>query len=106
MRKHRRALASLILFLTLAPAVQAEVINRVVLRINDRITTLYDYQERRQEMAGRGVALCQLRIVHGASWCEGAGDSGGRFRPPLPRLCGAGQRQSKVNTSSPWRAGG
>ncbi len=47
----RRTIASLMLFLTLAPALHAEVINRVVLRVNDRIATLYDYQERRQEMA-------------------------------------------------------
>ena len=29
---------------------RAEVINRVVLRVNDRIATLYDYQQRKEEM--------------------------------------------------------
>lgn len=51
----RRTLASLLLLSTLAPAAHAEVINRVVLRINDRIATLFDYQERRQEMASEIV---------------------------------------------------
>lgn len=51
MRRHRKALLSLAFLFTLAPALHAEVINRVVLRVNDRIATLYDYQERRQEMA-------------------------------------------------------
>jgi peptidyl-prolyl cis-trans isomerase SurA len=50
-RSNRRILASLTLFLALAPAaLRAEVINNVVLRVNDRIATLYDYQQRRQEM--------------------------------------------------------
>jgi peptidyl-prolyl cis-trans isomerase SurA len=47
----RRKLLSLVFLIILAPALHAEVINRVVLRVNDRIATLYDYQERRQEMA-------------------------------------------------------
>lgn len=47
----RRTLLSLAFLLILAPVLHAEVINRVVLRVNDRIMTLYDYQERRQEMA-------------------------------------------------------
>ena len=47
----RRTLLSLVFLFTLTPALHAEVINRVVLRVNDRIATLYDYQERRQEMA-------------------------------------------------------
>ncbi len=46
----RRTLVSLILALTLAPTLQAEVLNRVVLRVNDRIATLRDYQLRRQDM--------------------------------------------------------
>jgi parvulin-like peptidyl-prolyl isomerase len=50
MRRHRKALLSLAFLITFAPALHAEVINRVVLRVNDRIATLYDYQERRQEM--------------------------------------------------------
>ena len=50
MRRHRKELLSLAFLITLAPALHAEVINRVVLRVNDRIATLYDYQERRQEM--------------------------------------------------------
>ena len=46
----RRTPVSLILLLTLSPALHAEVLNRVVLRINYRIATLRDYQQRRQEM--------------------------------------------------------
>lgn len=46
----RRTIASLLLLLALAPALRAEVLNRVVLRINDRIATLHDYQLRRDEM--------------------------------------------------------
>ena len=46
----RRTVVSLILVLTLAPALHAEVLNRIVLRINDRIATLHDYQQRREEM--------------------------------------------------------
>src|SRR4051812_5095427 len=51
-----RKLASLTLILAfaLAPAVvsplRAEVLNRVVLRINDQIATLYDYQQHREEL--------------------------------------------------------
>ncbi|HEV2855964.1 MAG TPA: peptidyl-prolyl cis-trans isomerase [Thermoanaerobaculia bacterium] len=37
------------LLLTLAPALHAEVLNRIVLRVNDRIATLRDYEQRRQE---------------------------------------------------------
>jgi len=40
---------SLILLGVLAPALRAEVINRVVLRVNDRIATLRDYQLRRED---------------------------------------------------------
>lgn len=50
MRRPQKILASLMLSLTLAPALQADVINRVVLRVNDRIATLYDYQQRREEL--------------------------------------------------------
>jgi len=46
----RRTIASLSLLLALGPALRAEVLNRVVLRINDRIATLHDYQLRRDEM--------------------------------------------------------
>jgi len=46
----RRTVVSLILVLSFAPALHAEVLNRVVLRINDRIATLHDYQQRREEM--------------------------------------------------------
>ncbi len=46
----RRTLVSLTLLLTLSPALHAEVLNRVVLRVNDRIATLLDYRQRREEM--------------------------------------------------------
>ncbi|HEX9941923.1 MAG TPA: peptidyl-prolyl cis-trans isomerase [Thermoanaerobaculia bacterium] len=46
----RRLIVSLILLLTLTPALGAEVLNRIVLRVNDRIATLRDYEQRRQEM--------------------------------------------------------
>jgi parvulin-like peptidyl-prolyl isomerase len=51
-----RKLASLTLILAfalvpaLAPKAGAEVLNRVVLRINDQIATLYDYQQHREEL--------------------------------------------------------
>jgi peptidyl-prolyl cis-trans isomerase SurA len=39
--------------LALAPAgLSADVVNRVVLRVNDQIATLYDYQERKREFVG------------------------------------------------------
>lgn len=41
---------SLLLALSLAPALRAEVLNRIVLRINDQIATLHDYQQHRDEM--------------------------------------------------------
>ena len=49
----RRTLPSLLLVLALAaPAtLRAEVLNRIVLRVNDQIATLYDYQQRRYELA-------------------------------------------------------
>ena len=49
----RRRLASLFLFaiLVLVPmTLRAEVLNRIVLRVNDRIATLYDYQQRKEEV--------------------------------------------------------
>lgn len=47
-----RKLASLTLILAfaLAPALGAEVLNRIVLRINDQIATLYDYQQHREDL--------------------------------------------------------
>jgi parvulin-like peptidyl-prolyl isomerase len=51
-----RRLVSLTLFLALSlapamvPALRAEVLNRVVLRVNDQISTLYDYQLHREEI--------------------------------------------------------
>src|SRR5436305_3207576 len=47
-----RKLASLTLLLSFAfaPALGAEVLNRVVLRVNDQIATLYDYQQHREEL--------------------------------------------------------
>jgi parvulin-like peptidyl-prolyl isomerase len=41
----------LLAFVTISPAVRAEVLNRVVLRVNDQIATLYDYEQRRSNMA-------------------------------------------------------
>jgi len=45
---------TLLLALALAPAListaRAEVLNRVVLRVNDQIATLYDYQQHREEL--------------------------------------------------------
>jgi peptidyl-prolyl cis-trans isomerase SurA len=46
----RKTAVSLILVLTLAPPLRCEVLNRIVLRVNDRIATLRDYQQRREEM--------------------------------------------------------
>jgi peptidyl-prolyl cis-trans isomerase SurA len=40
---------SLLLFLALPSGVHADTLNKVVLRINDQIATLYDYQQRRQD---------------------------------------------------------
>src|ERR1700712_708531 len=48
-----RKLASLtlLLALSLAPAMAgAEVLNRIILRVNDQISTLYDYQLHREEI--------------------------------------------------------
>jgi peptidyl-prolyl cis-trans isomerase SurA len=41
---------SLLLALSLAPALRAEVLNRIVLRVNDQIATLYDYERHREEL--------------------------------------------------------
>lgn len=54
----RRKLPSLTLLLFLIPlvlfivpaAARAETLNKVILRVNDQIATLYDYQQRRQEL--------------------------------------------------------
>ncbi|MFL6194942.1 MAG: peptidyl-prolyl cis-trans isomerase [Thermoanaerobaculia bacterium] len=47
----RRRIASLaLLLLSIAPALHAEVLNRIVLRVNDQIATLRDYQVRREEL--------------------------------------------------------
>jgi peptidyl-prolyl cis-trans isomerase SurA len=45
----RRTLVSLTLLISLSPALHAEVLNRIVLRVNDRIATLRDYEMRRQD---------------------------------------------------------
>jgi parvulin-like peptidyl-prolyl isomerase len=56
MKSMPRRLASLSLLLALSlapamvPALNAEVLNRVVLRVNDQISTLYDYQLHREEL--------------------------------------------------------
>lgn len=44
-------LALLVLAVLVPAAVQAEVVNRIVLRVNDQIATLRDYETRRQEEA-------------------------------------------------------
>jgi parvulin-like peptidyl-prolyl isomerase len=36
---------------SISPAAGAEILNRVVLRVNDQIATLYDYEQRRSNMA-------------------------------------------------------
>ena len=41
----------LLAFLSIPPALGAEVLNRIVLRVNDQIATLYDYEQRRSNMA-------------------------------------------------------
>jgi parvulin-like peptidyl-prolyl isomerase len=50
----RRTLVSLLLLIavspTLSPALHAEMLNRIVLRVNDRILTLRDYKLRREGM--------------------------------------------------------
>jgi parvulin-like peptidyl-prolyl isomerase len=52
MSRPRLSLPVLLLaFLSIPPALGAEVVNRVVLRVNDQIATLYDYELRRSNMA-------------------------------------------------------
>ena len=54
MRPMPRRLPSLTLLLALslalAPAARADVLNRIVLRVNDQIATLYEYQQHRDEV--------------------------------------------------------
>jgi peptidyl-prolyl cis-trans isomerase SurA len=45
----KRRIASFLFFLLLPAALSADVLNRIVLRVNDQIATLYDYQQRREE---------------------------------------------------------
>lgn len=47
--KRAVSLSLLLLAATGATGLQADVLNRVVLRVNDRIATLHDYQQQRQE---------------------------------------------------------
>ncbi|HYG64596.1 MAG TPA: peptidyl-prolyl cis-trans isomerase [Thermoanaerobaculia bacterium] len=49
MTNRRRALSLALLLLFTANGLRAETLNGVILRINDQIATLYDYQQRRQE---------------------------------------------------------
>lgn len=53
MSRPRLSLALLLAALSIPPALplRAEVVNRVVLRVNDQIATLYDYEVRRSNMA-------------------------------------------------------
>lgn len=48
-----------------APSARADVVNQIVLRVNDHIATLYDYQVRRQEavkqLQARGLAREELQ---------------------------------------------
>ena len=46
----RRTLVSLLFLIALSPVLHAEMLNRIVLRINDRVLTLRDYQLRREDM--------------------------------------------------------
>lgn len=46
-----RLLSALLASLLLPSALGAEVVNRVVLRVNDQIATLYDFEQRRENMA-------------------------------------------------------
>src|SRR5262249_29520842 len=45
-----RALLCLLALLLLPAVAGAETLNRIILRINDQIATLYDYEQRRQEL--------------------------------------------------------
>ena len=52
MTTRTRLLALAVFFLLLAPSgLRAELLNKVVLRINDQIATLYDFEQRREGMA-------------------------------------------------------
>ena len=44
----RRAIAALVLAWMVAGAVAAVEVNRIVLRVNNRIVTLFDYEQRKQ----------------------------------------------------------
>lgn len=66
-RLHRTAVAlvaGLLALVCAAPAAQAdaELLNRVVIRVNDRIATLHDYQERLRE-AEQGIAQADLPLT-------------------------------------------
>ena len=52
-----------VLWLAAAGAARAETVNRIILRVNDRIVTLYDYQER---LAARRASMSAAEIVAGA----------------------------------------
>lgn len=45
----QKSLVSGLILLAVTPALQAEVLNRIILRVNDQIATLHDYQERRDD---------------------------------------------------------
>jgi len=73
----RPRLASLLLpILLLAPAasLRAEVLNRIVLRVNDQIATLYDYEQRRQDMV-RNITRSEQDPAERALLVQQAGES-------------------------------
>ena len=47
MTKKRLLALPLLALLMLPAALRAELVNKVVLRVNDQIATLYDYEQRR-----------------------------------------------------------
>jgi peptidyl-prolyl cis-trans isomerase SurA len=49
-----------VLWLAAAGAARAETVNRIILRVNDRIVTLYDYQER---LAARKASIERSRVA-------------------------------------------
>src|SRR5688572_10950678 len=51
MTKQRLLALPLLALLLLPAALRAELVNKVVLRVNDQIATLYDYEQRRAGMA-------------------------------------------------------
>lgn len=55
-----RLLPAVLAALLLPSALGAEVVNRVVLRVNDQIATLYDFQQRRESLA-REVARSDMQ---------------------------------------------